>query len=193
VIAQEAGNPHAPAKAELVNASFNRASQRTISHDDELEIVALLLQHRRRLDEQELTFLLRQSPDVDEPPSIRRGEPWPRPKSLVQTAVNDVDFSPILPRAPSIKLTPGELADGHDKSSVPNLVLQAERSGRVEFLGTVNRNTVGRTAQDATEKRDVGRVGTEVDMDMLSAAARQASAQYAGFGEIGKVPDQSTF
>ena len=114
-------------------------------------------------------------------------------KACVQTAINNVDFLPVLQKAPPVKLTPGELADGHDESGVPDLVLQAERSGRVEFLRTVNRDAVGRTAQDATEQCDVGRVGAEVNMKMRSARLRQPLTQYASFGEIRQVPQQSAF
>jgi len=90
-------------------------------------------------------------------------------------------------------LTSGELADGYYKSRVLDLTLQAEGPWRIKFLGTMNRDAVGGSAENPTQQGDVGCVGAEVNVKMLSVACDQSLAQDAGLGKIGDMPEQSTF
>jgi hypothetical protein len=175
MIAQKACNADVPIEAKLANARFKRAAQRTIADDYELQIVAALSQSRHCLNQQELSLLLGQSANVDESHSAWRWGLYRGQEGLIQATMNDMDFPPIIQRAPPIKLTLRELADSHYESSVLNLALQAEGPGRVEFLGTVNCDAVRRPAENPTQKRDICRVSAKVSVKMLNTRLHKLS------------------
>ena len=66
MVVQEAGDPHAAPQAVLIDKPLKLAAQRAIAHDDQLEVHVLCVQTGRRLDQQKLAFLLRQTTDVDQ-------------------------------------------------------------------------------------------------------------------------------
>src|SRR5262249_34330003 len=108
---------------------------------------------------------------VDQFRAFRYGHGGRGKEEIVQAATDHVDLFPVADCAPSAKLAASELADGRDEGGVMHLLAQTERPRRIEFLGSVNGYAVWGAAEQPAEQCHGGRIGAEVNVEVVSGAS----------------------
>ncbi len=94
---------------------FNRASQRAVANQGQMQIGVAVAQPGHSVDQGKLAFLLHKTPDGDEAPRAIRQGGGGRELSGLDAAMHNFDARPIGWVGPSAQLTAPELADRHGK------------------------------------------------------------------------------
>ena len=84
--------------------------------------------------------------------------------------MNDMDSTPVFLSTPTVQLTPSVLAYSSDEGCVMDFLPKTQRTWRIEIFGTMNREAISYSTEEMAEKRDVGRVASEMSVQMLGAA-----------------------
>src|SRR5207249_1333313 len=95
----------------------------------------------------------------------------------IDSAMDDVNFRPVLVMRPAIELAAAEGADGDGEGGVGDFFIEGERLGAIEFLGAMTGEAVGRAAEGAGEHGDSRGISAEVGVKVLDISLPQESQE----------------